>query len=454
MPCIYTVLVFNRHNAGKGGTASKTARASKMSRKQPSPTAGVSTAARGEMGDDGGTRYPPPPVSCSELLASSREETRLALAAHPELVPPDYDPTTGKNTTYGVNPNSDYYRKISLGVLDPNFGTILANRQANLNNGEDHTFSIALHRPEIDGERWALYTRGKYYEFQNTQHFMDILSKEKQSGDGGIVLDVGMNIGWFTLLSAAMGATRVIAFDPLPMHHFRVCQSLQINGWDNVGSGDTPAVETYHCGVGAKRDALPVSYELTQMGKATFWGDKPSNSRPGITRKEIDIVALDDFAKNQGWLTPDGEPAPSLVGRDGSSKDRRYLISLIKVDVEGYEYAVLDGAWRLIQSGLVKFILAEFQFFRRGAEVKEALKRTAAAGYKLVFVGNWAGGAGAFQKSVQKGGFPTDPASPTYPDAITEWASAFFEEHRKWKRANLMWARNEVDVDGIFTVLK
>ena len=54
-----------------------------------------------------------------------------------------------------------------------------------------------------------------------------------QAGKESIFLDVGGNIGWFTLLAKAHGASKVYTFEPNPVNVVRVCESLKLNGWED-----------------------------------------------------------------------------------------------------------------------------------------------------------------------------------------------------------------------------
>ena len=89
-------------------------------------------------------------------------------------------------------------------------------------------FWLSFHDPIIDHVRGTTYAKGMYYEFGFTQIYYDIL-KDKQPG---IVIDVGMNIGWYAFLSASFGH-RVFAFEPIPHNHIRFCQSRYLNQWDD-----------------------------------------------------------------------------------------------------------------------------------------------------------------------------------------------------------------------------
>lgn len=95
----------------------------------------------------------------------------------------------------------------------------------------DPPFWIALHGKHKDKLRWKIMRHGVYYEKGITLQFQKILKDQP----AGIVLDVGMNIGWFSLLSRSLGHN-VYSFEPNPMNIKRMCASLRLNnGWDTDG---------------------------------------------------------------------------------------------------------------------------------------------------------------------------------------------------------------------------
>lgn len=90
----------------------------------------------------------------------------------------------------------------------------------------DPTFWVALHRPAADPVRASMLHYKKYYEQFITAEFQDIL----KNAPLGRVIDVGMNIGWFTLLSRSLGH-EVLLFEPNLMNILRTCESIALNNW-------------------------------------------------------------------------------------------------------------------------------------------------------------------------------------------------------------------------------
>ncbi|CAJ1940196.1 unnamed protein product [Cylindrotheca closterium] len=219
----------------------------------------------------------------------------------------------------------------------------------------DPNMYISLHDETFDDMRWAyIYKKGNYYETGITEQFRSILRNTTQPG---LVIDVGMNIGWFTVYSRAMGH-KVAGFDPNPIMHTRLCESLKLNGWleDNT-------VQSFAYGLGAE----PAMLQFTtgkNPGKASFFEDRMA--KRFRKKSEVPVVRLDDVADQHGWITDVNTP-----------------IYLWKLDVEGYEYHVLEGSRKLLQSRRVQNIILEnsdhdpqhvvdmfIQLYRAGYEMK------------------------------------------------------------------------------------
>ena len=83
-------------------------------------------------------------------------------------------------------------------IGDPNGGRSYA-RTTDTNP----SFWVSLHNETFDRTRWAIMIYGYYYEQKEAEAFHIILQERS-----GRVLDVGGNIGYFTLKSASMGAPR------------------------------------------------------------------------------------------------------------------------------------------------------------------------------------------------------------------------------------------------------
>lgn len=131
--------------------------------------------------------------------------------------------------------------------------------------------------------------------------------------------DIGAHHGLYAVLAAQqVGDTgRVLAFEPSPACFRRLRWHARLNG--------AGAVELFSHGVGA-RDGRATLYVPTQ-GIDTVSSLRPTGVTPSPMRRvEIDLVALDTVAATRGLRALD----------------------LVKLDVEGAEAEVLEGAGRVL----------------------------------------------------------------------------------------------------------
>ncbi len=130
---------------------------------------------------------------------------------------------------------------------------------------------------------------------------------------GTTAIDVGANLGIHTsVLAACVGpAGRVHAFEPVPAIHDRLRQNLGLNRLEQVVTHPMAA------GEGIGRAGFSADAAGFNIGKGRLDRDSPHR---------VDLTTLDEA------VIEDGRP-----------------VSLIKIDVEGHERAVLAGARTLLE---------------------------------------------------------------------------------------------------------
>jgi FkbM family methyltransferase len=297
--------------------------------------------------------------------------------------------------------------------VDPNQGQLLSRY---LNAGAKPAFFMSVHNEETDSVRWSAMGGGRYYEQIQDQLFIDILTDTAMRviADGGShavrVVDVGGNIGYFTLRSAAVATLlqvpyELIAFEPNPVNIARFCESLWLNA-DTFFAPSTrrKTVDIYQQGVSDKAGILTFSLpNSNNPGTGTFQdpevvrsqllhrahqrlkregrtGNLSLNSIVPPPAQEIPVTTLDEFAKYREWL-------PIKDGKE------RAEIHILKIDVEGLEPAVVQGATGLLGSGLVWNVIMEISCGVGGDAVStsKALWTLYNAGYRLQGQGLWSG---------------------------------------------------------------
>jgi FkbM family methyltransferase len=160
------------------------------------------------------------------------------------------------------------------------------------------------------------------YEMSTTDLFLTLVKK------GNTVVDVGANLGWFTLLGARrVGETgKVLSFEPEPSNFQLLLKSVTRNGFDNVQLfekvvSDVDSTQLLHLSNAERSAHLPSL--VRNFGGAEI---KVSSTR-------LDTAALDAHLDH---------------------------IDLLKVDVEGAEPLVLRGAEELLSKRLIKYIILEW----------------------------------------------------------------------------------------------
>lgn len=243
-------------------------------------------------------------------------------------------------------------------------------------NATNPSFKISLHSQGFDPMRWAsIMNRGNYYETGVTEQFHQILYNAPK----GLVIDVGMNIGWFTAYSRAMGHA-VVAFDPNPIMHTRVCETLALNGWNDTSTTTTttdlkplsPFVRTFPYGLAGQLTTMNLTLGKNPGGSSFHQDRLAQKFRRYLP---VQVVTLDDMADQEGWIL---ETSPE--------------IHVMKVDVEGFEPQVLKGATRLLASGKVQNMIME-NSFKDDSLAKETLSTIYRAGYHVHFMSSVNGDA-------------------------------------------------------------
>ena len=255
-------------------------------------------------------------------------------------------------------------------------------------------FYWSTHSPNLDSVRASSFGKGQYYESKLSERVQEAFDAKHAEGKESIFLDVGGNIGWFSLLAASHGATKVYTFEPNPANLVRLCESLSLNDWlrddrskDTVmpiakGVGDTISTQKLY----RSDENNPGSFSFSKERAVKF---KKGNNKGGrsYTTKEkrqyldteagvvgnIDLITLDSFAESHGWF----ESKPS--------------IAFFKLDVEGFEMPIIQGAKKLFKSRLVELFDMEMKPTTPSKDKYGMLEVIFNSGYELYMHGKFKG---------------------------------------------------------------
>ena len=169
-------------------------------------------------------------------------------------------------------------------------------------------------------------------------------------------IDVGANIGYFTMLlaqSAPQGS--VVAFDPIPLNHALLSASLELNGYSHV-QAICSAVSDHEGNVSFVEAEDGAYSSLIDTGRVA-----------AATRREVSACTLDSHWKSSG----------------------RSAIDVIKIDVEGAERLVIDGAKELMASDchprVIMMELCDDNLLAYDASVEGLVARMNDLGYSAWF---------------------------------------------------------------------
>jgi FkbM family methyltransferase len=144
-------------------------------------------------------------------------------------------------------------------------------------------------------------------------------------GRGDVCVDVGANVGYYTLLAAELVGQegRVYALEPSPETHAALVANVELNGYANVVA---------QCVAAGGTTGEAVLDSAVQSVRAAI---RRPDDEPGGFRVAVRPLSA---------IVPEAE-APRL--------------RLIKIDVEGYELEVLRGVEPLLEQGARPAVLVE-----------------------------------------------------------------------------------------------
>jgi FkbM family methyltransferase len=153
---------------------------------------------------------------------------------------------------------------------------------------------------------------------------------------GDVVLDIGANIGYFTLLFARLtGPTgHVYAFEPEPRNFSYLLRNVEMNGYSHASvfqravSNQAGSVTLFVCGYDSGH------HTINQSGGIEVY----RHGRSGDTiQVEVDTVVLDR------WLS-----------------ERTSKVDVVKLDVEGAEMLAIDGMRAALERNAGVKLIVEF----------------------------------------------------------------------------------------------
>ena len=200
--------------------------------------------------------------------------------------------------------------------------------------------------PQDMGMARAFLLFGGRWEETETQLFCSLVK------EGMTVVDVGANVGYYTLLAARLVGPRgtVYAFEPSPGNFALLSQNVAANGYKNVVL--IPKAVSDRSGTAA-----------LHIDRASSGGHSLSAFRGGLDCVAVETVSLDDYFSTE-----------------------RPTIDLVKMDAEGAEVSILAGMGRLLARHPDLTLLTEF--FPRairgcGHSPEDYVRQLSALGFRI-----------------------------------------------------------------------
>jgi len=160
---------------------------------------------------------------------------------------------------------------------------------------------------------------GNIYTGLHEFHDMSFLLHYLRPED--LFVDIGANIGSYTILASGVVKSKTISIEPLPHTFKHLCGNIQLNGLESL-------VNSLNIGVGSENAVLKFAKNLDTINHVL------SNDYKGNNYVNVSVSTLDAV---MGQLKP----------------------ALIKIDVEGYELQVLKGGRLVLAKNSLKAIVIE-----------------------------------------------------------------------------------------------
>lgn len=159
---------------------------------------------------------------------------------------------------------------------------------------------------------------------------------------GDIFIDVGANVGYFSLIAASLDA-RVTAIEPDDENLALFEQNIRLNGYSsimvlNAAVGDREGTAILHVNPLNRGGNSLLGYSEYFSGTHGYTRQQITEMyRTATLEKKVALTTLDAVIKKQGLTS----------------------IRIVKIDVEGFEKQALDGTKATLSSGIVEYLICE-----------------------------------------------------------------------------------------------
>lgn len=176
--------------------------------------------------------------------------------------------------------------------------------------------------------------------------------------EGAVFVDVGANIGYFSMLAATKKACKVLAIEPAPRAYDMLRRNVEHNMLGEI-------IEPFGVALGCREHTARFVCSLGPKNHIEYHVD---NVHRELSTINVDVTTLDNLLKDRKQI------------------DR---IDVIKVDIEGAEYAFLQGAINTLETfkPIVMMEIEEHRLVKFNATANNIFKYMNDLGYKYLSVG-------------------------------------------------------------------
>jgi FkbM family methyltransferase len=167
-----------------------------------------------------------------------------------------------------------------------------------------------------------------------------VLALSKFLAPGDVFIDLGAHVGFHSVVAAAMVGPSgvVLAFEPNPASYASLSNHIEINKLSHL--------RAFNMAVGGFDGKATLYENLDNDGECALWPvnqsvDNIKTASTSLNSTSVPQVTLDTIA----------------------SQLRLSRIDVLKMDVEGSEVKVMEGAQQYLAGGAAKLIIAEFHPF-------------------------------------------------------------------------------------------
>lgn len=191
----------------------------------------------------------------------------------------------------------------------------------------------------------------RFFEKYETELF------EKLVVPGMNIIDIGANIGYYTLLASRLlkNKGKVYAFEPVPMNYRLLAKNITINEYKNT----TPYCKAFS----NKCEKIKLFLDKTNLGNPSFCEKNVTQNNGSI---EVETITLDSFV--------------------GGIEDKR--IDIIKIDTQGAEGLIMEGGQETLRNNKLKLFMEFWPYGLRnmGTEPVKLLELLQSYGFSITLI--------------------------------------------------------------------